>query len=380
MILGVRQEGPPQEEDWPQVGVRTKKLQNAIDSFDCHFALHTLPFHHLLVLEHQRWRAYNGSRMIRATPRIRRRVIYLLILAFCAAGGLILLHFPRQTDPVAARPPITFELQAFYDASYADANKRKQIDTVQKSYEVLETQPSGSGSSSDPQVKEITAFVTQCKLQGSRVLDVGAGSGRLQDVVADYVGLDISATAKRFFHKPFVQASATELPFRDGEFDVVWTMAVLEHVPKPETALSEMRRVLKNKGLLCLNPAWQCRPWAADGYAVRPYSDFGLEGKITKASILLRNSVLFRSLYIFPIRVLRASSWMVNRQPTAFRYGLLAPNYQYYWTSDSDAVNSMDPFEAILWFTSRGDRCLNYEGFLAQISVRTGPLIFEIHK
>ena len=40
----------------------------------------------------------------------------------------------------------------------------------------------------------------------------------------------------------------------------------------------------------------------------------------------------------------------------------------------------MDPYEAIIWFTSRGDECLNYRGHLDQLAVRTGPLIFRVRE
>ena len=44
------------------------------------------------------------------------------------------------------------------------------------------------------------------------------------------------------------------------------------------------------------------------------------------------------------------------------------------------AVNSMDPCEAIVWFTSRGDECLSCPSRSAQSLVRDGALIFRIHK
>jgi len=34
-------------------------------------------------------------------------------------------------------------------------------------------------------------------------------------------------------------------------------------------------------------------------------------------------------------------------------------NFSKYWVADSDVVNSIDRFEALLWFRSRGDECLN---------------------
>ncbi len=75
-------------------------------------------------------------------------------------------------------------------------------------------------------------------------------------------------------------------------------------------------------------------------------------------------------------RLVRFLGFLIRPRPTCFRYGRLAPNYEHYWMSDSDAVNSMDPFEAILWFESRGDRCLTYPTWQSSLLVRTGALVF----
>lgn len=302
------------------------------------------------------------------------------VLAFLVVAILTTVYYPRDTDvvtPAAPLPDVGLEYQAFYDHSYA-AEDEAVDPTIEKSYDVrsesLETKLQ------DEKWAQVSRFVEEYQLHDSRVLEVGAGSGRLQDIVDDYVGLDLSHTVRRFFHKPFVQGSATELPFRDDEFDVIWTINVIEHVPEPELALREMRRVLKDGGILYLDPAWQCRSWAADGFVVRPYSDFGLAGKIRKASIPLRDSVVYRSLYTFPIRLIRLLSASLRGEPTRFRYNALVPNYKHHWVADGDATASMDPYEAILWYTSRGAELLNYDGALRQLFVRTGPLILRIRK
>jgi SAM-dependent methyltransferase len=199
-------------------------------------------------------------------------------------------------------------------------------------------------------------------------------------MVPDYTGVDISESVRAYLHKPFYRASATELPFEDNSFDAIWSYAVLEHVPDPERSLREMRRVLKQDGLLLLGPAWQCRPWAAKGYPVRPYSDFDLFGKVVKASIPVRDSVFFRSCYIFPKRLIRSIEFFLKKEPLRFRYKELKPNYEHFWMSDSDAANSMDPYEAVLWFVSRGDECPNYPGWLNKFFVRTGALVFRIKR
>jgi SAM-dependent methyltransferase len=227
---------------------------------------------------------------------------------------------------------------------------------------------------------EVKAFIEQFGLHGARCLEIGCGRGALQDLVKDYTGTDISESVRPFLRKPFVRCTATQLPFEADSFDAAWSIAVLEHVDDPERALGEIRRVLKPGGLLFLSPAWQCRSWAADGYPVRPYGDFDWRGKLVKASIPLRDSVLWRSMFIIPRRASRRLSHSIQRRPTAFRFRRLTPNYQTYWMADSDAVSAMDPHEAIMWFTSRGDECLNYPTTMRQFLVRTGPLIFRIRK
>jgi SAM-dependent methyltransferase len=233
------------------------------------------------------------------------------------------------------------QAKAFYDREFADAN-----------YTPAEAHASG--------IPELKQFVLDHDLvERGRCLEIGCGRGVYQDLVRDYVGTDISDTAGQNILKTFRQCSATELPFPDSSFDGAWTIWVIEHVPNPEKAMAEMRRTLRPGGVLFFAPAWQCRPWAADGYPVRPFSDFGLGGKIYKALIPLRNSVAWRSMFIFPRRVLRLLVWKLGRGPTRFRCRTLRPNYEKFWMADSDAVNSMDAYEAILWFKSRGDEILH---------------------
>jgi SAM-dependent methyltransferase len=216
------------------------------------------------------------------------------------------------------------------------------------------------GAEQEGRVEEkVAGFVQTYHLQDARVLDVGAGSGLLQDQVRDYTGLDLSATARRYFHKPFVQADARAMPIPDENFDAAWSIWVLEHVPNPEMALAEMRRILKPNGLLLLWPAWDVSPLAGHGYRARPYSDFDVGGKITKASIGLRESTGLEACYTVPIRLIRRAMYDVTPRPTAFHYRPLSPDYDHYWEPDSDAVNSLDKYETYLWFKSRGDLCLN---------------------
>ena len=221
-------------------------------------------------------------------------------------------------------------------------------------------------------------FVSQYGLAGKKALDVGSGRGYLQDVVQDYTGLDISPTAGRFYHKKFVLGSATSMPFHADSFDVLWSIDVLEHVPNPEQALREIRRVARDGALLYLSPAWDCQPYLANGYNVRPYDDFDLGGKVIKAASPARVTAhVFARMAIDPARF---TAWKASGQPTTLHYRRLAPNYKIYWGPDADAVNSLDRYETALWFRSRGDECLNCETGLDTLTASDSRLIVRVHK
>lgn len=93
------------------------------------------------------------------------------------------------------------------------------------------------------------------------VLEVGSGLGILASEVAararevwgvEYSEAQLSRAERRGrTNLRFVRGDAHALPFADESFDVVYCRYVLEHVPDPARALSEMRRVLRAGGRAC---------------------------------------------------------------------------------------------------------------------------------
>ncbi|HJR05825.1 MAG TPA: methyltransferase domain-containing protein [Pyrinomonadaceae bacterium] len=96
-------------------------------------------------------------------------------------------------------------------------------------------------------------------MAGKWILDAGCGAGRFLDVAAQtgaqVVGMDISsaieASRDNLKGNPnahFVQASIYEMPFRDGVFDGVYCIGVIQHTPDPLKSVRALPRVLRAGG------------------------------------------------------------------------------------------------------------------------------------
>jgi len=75
-----------------------------------------------------------------------------------------------------------------------------------------------------------------------KILDLGSGNRRLAPWVKT---LDIASGAN-----VDIVASADNIPIQDNYFDAVICQAVLEHVKKPQKVVQEIKRVLKQGGLV----------------------------------------------------------------------------------------------------------------------------------
>jgi SAM-dependent methyltransferase len=307
-----------------------------------------------------------------------KRVAVSAILLSVAALILIFInsatHFPYDVDAPLTQQEAEAARKYYTEAYRTPVNE----DQAKSEYETKYLQVAAAAAKTFHIEEQVTAFVKDFDLRDRPVLEIGSGRGYLQDVAQNYTGLDISPSVARFYHKKFVLGSATALPFPDDTFDGVWSIWVFEHVPNPEQAFREARRVTKDKGVMFLLPFWNCSPWAAEGYEVRPYSDFNLAGKLIKASIPLRSSWAYWLPTQLPIRAVR--SVVARNGPTRLRYRRLTPNYEKYWMSDSDAVNAIDSHEAMLWFLSRGDECLNCDDASVFLPRFSKPLIIRVHK
>ncbi|MBR2068393.1 MAG: ubiquinone/menaquinone biosynthesis methyltransferase [Candidatus Gastranaerophilales bacterium] len=94
--------------------------------------------------------------------------------------------------------------------------------------------------------------------KNSKVLDLACGTGDIVKIISkkediDITGLDISEkmldiAKKKNPDKKFIEGDILNLPFLDSEFDYVTITFGLRNIENRQKALSEIYRVLKNKG------------------------------------------------------------------------------------------------------------------------------------
>lgn len=104
-------------------------------------------------------------------------------------------------------------------------------------------------------------FVRDYVHDGDKVLDFGCGNGRLHGLIQDknvgYFGVDISSNLLGIAEKKYAGKDASfrkissldSIPFPDGFFNAVYSIATLHHIPS-----EEYRRKMINEFYRVLNP------------------------------------------------------------------------------------------------------------------------------
>jgi len=105
-------------------------------------------------------------------------------------------------------------------------------------------------------------FLGRADLRGLRALDIGCSAGFISDELrlagAQVIGLDIDAPGLsrangRFGDDvEFISASGDAMPILSQSVDIVVFNHIYEHVPDPDAVVAEIRRVLKDDGVVYL--------------------------------------------------------------------------------------------------------------------------------
>lgn len=125
-------------------------------------------------------------------------------------------------------------------------------------------------------------FMARCPLKpGQQVLDVACGTGNLAVIAARHgckvSGLDLATNLINQARKraeaeglaiAFMEGDAEELPYEEGQFDLIVSMFGVMFAPRPALVASELQRVTKPGGRLAL------ANWTPEGFIGKMFQVF----------------------------------------------------------------------------------------------------------
>ena len=125
------------------------------------------------------------------------------------------------------------------------------------------------------------------------VLDIGCADRYLEKILSEncvYIGLDYLKTTSEMYHTtPTLYGDAHFLPIQSSSVDSVALLDVLEHVNGPEKCMSEVQRVLKTGGKLCLQVPF-IYPVHDAPFDFHRWSYYGLEQLLKKHGFHIESS------------------------------------------------------------------------------------------
>lgn len=183
----------------------------------------------------------------------------------------------------------------------------------------------------------VEALVRQA-LGGRRaglVLDVGCGTGATLQMLARYgepVGTDFAPLALAFSKQRGCErlcaGDAQRLAFRDGIFDVVVALDIIEHLDDPVQALREMRRVCAPDGLVIITVPAHPVLWSSHDVALahrRRYTSRLLREQMATAGLSIsRLSHAYAALFLPALAVRRLRRISARGRPPEADLGRVA--------------------------------------------------------
>ena len=115
----------------------------------------------------------------------------------------------------------------------------------------------------------LAAAITRALDRTETVVNVGAGTGSYEPVDRAVVAVEPAMTMirqRRAGSAPVVQASATELPFRDAEFASALAILTVHHWPDRARGLDELARVARRRVVVLTWDPSSSGFWLVDDY------------------------------------------------------------------------------------------------------------------
>jgi SAM-dependent methyltransferase len=195
-----------------------------------------------------------------------------------------------------------------------------------------------------------------------RVADLGAGWGPYHQDLPQcrIIALDWTPT-------PAVQVvgSTLALPFQDESFDGVMLTEVLEHVPQPQQALAEARRILRPQGILYLTSP-QMWPLHYEPHDYFRFTRYGLAQLLEAAGLEVLTLEPVGGLFTFLAtrlgeKLVKLGVGLLGWLPRPWRWraaGVLLAPWQYLLYLSGRMLDRLAPRDVLGWAVlarKRGD-------------------------
>lgn len=208
----------------------------------------------------------------------------------------------------------------------------------------------------DSSKSEYLSFLIHYLKPGSKILDIGCGTGNSTAELAargfEAIGADgcerfVEHARTNFAQVRFILADASGLPFDDNAFDSVASYNALEHFDQIEPPLREMIRVVSPGGLIAIN----CPNLLSPMIAVAALKNGGktFEGKKNLASVAY---VFFRNCY-----------WLMKKKiSNGYFFMMRQPSFDYDFP-DKDATYFANPIDLKKFFLKHNCQIVVYQRF-----------------
>jgi ubiquinone/menaquinone biosynthesis C-methylase UbiE len=161
---------------------------------------------------------------------------------------------------------------------------------------------------------------------GSRILDAGAGEQQykkyclyLQYVAQDFAKYDGKGDGKGLQTDAWTQNSLdlicdiTQIPEKEGSFDAVMCIEVLEHLPDPLLALKEFTRLLKSGGHLIITAPFCSLTHYAPYHYYSGFSQYYYEKHLRELGYDILEITANGNYYEYIAQEIRRISWVADK-------------------------------------------------------------------
>ena len=161
----------------------------------------------------------------------------------------------------------------------------KILEENKKVYDFLAKNFSETRNRNWPEIEKLTSYTRE----GDKILDLGCGNGRLYKILKnkeiEYTGVDISKKLIEIAKKELSDQESTQPKFfvgdalnlllKNHEFDIIFAIAFLHHIPSKTLQLRVLKncfKVLKENGLIILSVWNLLQPHLLLKYKILPFS------------------------------------------------------------------------------------------------------------